>query len=128
MRILVDTHALLWAAAGSGRLSPRARDVMEDPANDLVFSAASAYVIAVKAAKGHLQLPEDAATWLATRLPAFGLSPLAISVEHAAAAVALPPIHADPWDRVLVAQARIEDIPILTADSIISRYEVTTIW
>ena len=128
MRILVDTHALLWAAADGVRLSRRAREILEDPSNDLVFSAASAYEIAVKAARGHLELPADAATWLATRLPAFGMSPLAISVEHVAAAAALPPIHANTWDRVLVAQARMEDIPILTADSIISRYEVTTIW
>ncbi len=128
MRVLVDTHAFLWAAADSRRLSPRAREILEDPASQLVFSAASAYEIAVKAAKGHLVLPDDAARYLATRLPTLGLAPLPITVAHAAAAAALPPIHADPWDRLLVAQAHIEGIPILSADVQIRRYDVETIW
>jgi len=128
MRILLDTHAFLWAVMGSERLSARAREMMTDPANDLLLSAASAYEIAVKAAKGHLQLPEEPATYIRTRVATLGLRELAVTVEQVAAAAALPPIHADPWDRLLVAQARLEEIPILTADRMIRRYEVETIW
>jgi len=128
MRILLDTHAFLWAVMDSERLTPKAREMMSDPANDLLLSAASAYEIAVKAAKGRLQLPEEPATYIKTRVATLGLQELAVTVEQVAAAAALPPIHADPWDRLLIAQARLEQIPILTADRLIQRYEVETIW
>jgi len=128
MRVLVDTHAFLWAAAETGRLSGRARSILEDPANELFFSAASAYEIAVKAAKGHLTLPDEAGHYLATRLPALGMTELAITARHASAAAALPAIHADPWDRLLVAQARLEGLSVLTSDRLVRRYDVETIW
>jgi PIN domain nuclease of toxin-antitoxin system len=128
MKVLLDTHAFLWAVMGSDRLSDRARDLIDDPANDLWLSAASAYELAVKAAKGHLQLPEDPASYIRTRVATMGLRQLPVTVEHAAAAAMLPPIHADPWDRLLVAQSRLEALPILTADQTIKCYDVETIW
>jgi PIN domain nuclease of toxin-antitoxin system len=128
VRLLLDTHALLWAATDDERLSPAAREAVADPANELLFSAVSAFEIAVKVALGKLDLPEAPATFIGVRVAAFGLQLLPVTVEHAIEAGALPPIHGDPWDRLLIAQARIEDVPILTADSIISRYEVMTIW
>jgi PIN domain nuclease of toxin-antitoxin system len=128
MMVLLDTHAFLWAVMDSDRLSDLARDLIDDPANDLCLSAASAFEIAVKAAKGHLLLPEDPDSYIRTRVATMGLRPLSVTVEHAAAAAMLPPIHADPWDRLLVAQARLEALPILTADRLIKRYDVETIW
>ncbi len=128
MRVLLDTHVFLWAATGDARLSAHAREIMADPANDLLLSAASAFEIAVKAARGRLELPEPPATYLTTRIATFGLVRLPITVEHAVGAGLLPPIHGDPWDRLLVAQARLEAIPILTADEQVRRYDVETIW
>lgn len=128
MKLLVDTHAFLWAVAEPSRLSERARSAILDASSDLYFSAASGYEIAVKAAKGHLLLPEVPGRFLATRLPMLGMAELAISVRHAMAAAALPPIHADPWDRLLVAQAQLEGLAVLTSDRQVRRYDVETIW
>jgi PIN domain nuclease of toxin-antitoxin system len=128
MRILLDTHALLWAAAGDPRLSDAARAIIEDSGQELLFSAVSALEIAIKRAAGRLELPDDPATWVRTRLLAFGLIALPVTVEHALEAGALPVHHRDPWDRLLVAQGRVEGVPILTADPLFARYEVTTLW
>ena len=75
-----------------------------------------------------IELPDEPGLYLLTRMAVFGIRSIPVTTEHAAAAAALPRLHADPWDRLLVAQARIEDMPILTRDALISRYEVTTIW
>ena len=128
MRLLLDTHALLWAATDDERLSPAAREAVADPANELLFSAISAFEIAVKVALGKLDLPDGPAAFIATRVAAFGLRELPVTTQHAIEAGALPPIHGDPWDRLLVAQARIESVPLLTADPVIRRYDVETIW
>lgn len=128
MRVLLDTHAFLWATSDDERLSYLARDLIRDPEQELLFSPASAYEIAVKTAAGRLQLPEDPATYVITRIAMFALQTLPITVEHAVEAAALPPIHADPWDRLLVAQARAEAVPILTADRIVRQYDVETVW
>lgn len=128
MKILLDTHTLLWAAGGSPRLSAAAAAIIEDREQDLLFSAVSALEIAVKQAAGRLELPDDAGTWVRTRVAAFGLIELPVTVEHALQAGALPVHHRDPWDRLLVAQARVEGVPILTADPMFARYEVTTLW
>lgn len=128
MRVLLDTHAFLWATSDDERLSYLARDLIRDPEQELLFSPASAYEIAVKTAAGRLQLPEDPATYVITRIAMFALQTLPITVEHAVEAAALPPIHADPWDRLLVAQARAEAVPILTANRIVRQYDVETVW
>ena len=128
MRVLLDTHVFLWAAMDDPRLSAFARELIMDPTHELLLSAASAFEISVKAARGRLDLPEDPGTYVSTRIAAFGLVALPISVEHGIEAGTLPAIHGDPWDRLLIAQARIESIPILTADSQVRRYPVETIW
>jgi PIN domain nuclease of toxin-antitoxin system len=128
MRVLLDTHVFLWLAAGSERLSPRAARLLEDPDHELLLSPASAYEIGVKVARGRLELPDDPGTYVLTRVAVLGLQELPVSVAHALAAAGLPRYHADPWDRLLVAQARSEAIPILTADPLMTRYDVETIW
>lgn len=128
MRALLDTHAFLWSALGDKRLSRRARRLIEDRANDLYLSSATAYEIAVKVARGRLDLPESPETYVPARLTAFGFDPLPISVAHGLRAATLPDIHRDPWDRMLVAQAQLEGLPILTVDPAITRYDVETIW
>ena len=128
MRLLLDTHAFLWAADGSDRLSPRALGILEDPANELFLSAASAYEIGVKAARGRLGLPDTPASFVVTRMAVFDIHELPVTASHALAASSLPPHHQDPWDRLLVAQAQHERVPILTRDRRIGEYDVETIW
>ena len=128
MRILLDTHALLWAALGDPRLSPAAEAIIGDGSQELLFSPVSAMEITMKHAAGRLELPDEALTWIRTRVATFGLIELPLTSEHAIEAGLLPRHHRDPWDRLLVAQARVERVTLLTADEAIHRYEVTTIW
>jgi PIN domain nuclease of toxin-antitoxin system len=128
VRILLDTHALLWAALGDPRLSPAADAIIGDGSQELLFSPVSAMEIAMKHAVGRLELPDEARTWIRTRVAAFGLIELPLTTEHAIEAGLLPRHHRDPWDRLLVAQARVERVTLLTADEGIQRYEVTTLW
>jgi PIN domain nuclease of toxin-antitoxin system len=128
MRVLIDTHAFLWWLLDGPLMSDIARPILEDRANEVLVSAASAYEIAVKTARGRMTLPEPAESYVASRLIGEGFSPLPIQIAHAVRAGTLPPIHRDPWDRLLIAQAQIEGIPILTADPAIGRYDVETIW
>jgi PIN domain nuclease of toxin-antitoxin system len=99
-----------------------------DGSNDILVSAASAYEIAAKANAGRLTLPAPADVYLPDRLAANGMGILPIELAHALRAGSLPPVHRDPWDRLLVAQAQIEGMPIITADDAIGRYEVETAW
>jgi PIN domain nuclease of toxin-antitoxin system len=128
MRILLDTHALLWAADGDPRLSAAADAIIADGEQELLFSAVSAMEIAMKHAAGRLELPDDVAAWIRTRVAAFALVELPVTVDHAIEAGRLPMHHRDPWDRLLIAQARVEGVPLLSADTRLHRYEVATIW
>ena len=128
MRVLLDTHALLWAADDDRRLSDAAGAIIADGGQELLFSAVSALEIVMKHTAGRLELPDDARTWIRTRVAAFGLIELPVTTDHAAEAGVLPLLHRDPWDRLLVAQARVEGVPILTANPQLHRYEVATIW
>lgn len=128
MRVLLDTHTFLWAAADDRRLSPAARALIEGPEHDVVFSAASAAEISIKAARGRLELPDTPEAYVASRVALFGFEPLPVDARHALRSGQLPPIHWDPWDRLLIAQAQLEGIPLLTADRVIARYEVETSW
>ena len=121
MSLLLDTHVLLWAASNPKRLPHEARILMEDPAEVLYFSAASLWEIAIKSGLGHADFHVDA------RLLRRGLlendySELAVTGAHAVAVDLLPPIHKDPFDRILIAQAQIEGLKLLTADAVVGRY------
>jgi PIN domain nuclease of toxin-antitoxin system len=128
VRALLDTHAFLWAIGDATRLSQLARTIIEDTRNELLFSAASAYEIASKHARGRLELPEPIDTFLPDRLARFALRALPIEIDHAIRAAALPPLHADPWDRILIAQAQAEAIPLLSVDPAIAAYDVEVVW
>jgi PIN domain nuclease of toxin-antitoxin system len=128
VKAILDTHTFLWWVLDIPRLSADARSILEDGANELLFSAASAYELTIKAQSGRLTLPEPAASYVPSRLAANAFEPLSIELAHALRAGSLPTIHRDPFDRMLVAQAQIEGLPILTADPAISRYDVETIW
>ncbi len=119
MRLLLDTHALLWWLADEG-LAARARDAIADPANMVVVSAASAWEISIKKALGKLTAPDD----LARQVDVGGFTPLAISIAHGIAAGQLPRHHDDPFDRMLIAQAVEEGLTIVTRDKRFEDYGV----
>ena len=127
MRILLDTQTFLWMTSAPDRLSPAARDLVRTTEHELFLSAASAWEIAIKYAKGRLQLPEPPMRYVPTRIDSLGTWPLAISHDHVLRAAMLPPYHRDPFDRVLVAQAQVENLPILTSDRVLAQYDVTII-
>ena len=125
MRLLLDTHALLWWLSDDLRLSRPARSAIADPANQLIASAAVGYEIAYKQNLGRLPaLPE----MLPERLRREGIGTLPITLAHAIAAAALPGPHRDPWDRIMMAQALAEDCRVVTVDRIFSDYGVPILW
>ena len=121
MRLLLDTHLLLWAAASSRRLSSQARSLIEDPANDVHYSAASVWEIAIKSTLERRDFRVDLAL-LQSTLPAMGLTELPVTAAHAVGVTRLPRIHRDPFDRLLVAQSIAEPMTLLTNDTVLGRY------
>ena len=121
MRLLLDTHVLLWAAGKDDRLSPAARRLLERPGNELVFSAASLWEVALKRQGGKRDFGAEPAVLRRTLLES-GYIELPITGIHAAATSALPPLHRDPFDRLLLAQAMTEGMTLVTADKVLSRY------
>jgi PIN domain nuclease of toxin-antitoxin system len=120
VRLLLDTHALLWAVSDPDALTERARDAIRDGRNEVLVSAASVWEIAIKRAMGKLTAPDD----LGQVLTAASFGPLPISLEHASLAGSLPPHHRDPFDRLLIAQARLESLTIVTRDARFASYGV----
>jgi PIN domain nuclease of toxin-antitoxin system len=121
MRLLLDTHLLLWAAGTPERLSEGAMALIEDPQNVLIFSAASLWEITVKRALGRDDFQVDPRL-LRRGLADAGYEELAITGAHALAVDDLPSLHRDPFDRMLVAQARSEGLMLLTSDDVVARY------
>ena len=128
MRLLLDTHTLLWAFNGSSSLSTRARRLLEDGANEILVSAVSAWEIATKVRLGKLVTGEDLISDFSFYLAQLGVDSLPISIEHALRAGRLPGEHRDAFDRMLIAQAQAEDIPILSNDRIFDEYHVQRVW
>ena len=121
MRLLVDTHLLLWASEGSPRLSRGARKLISDPANELIFSVASIWEISIKHAKGLSSFHAHPGTvW--EGLLRNGYVELAVLGKHAVAAGDLPKIHKDPFDRILIAQSTVEGLTLLTSDTTVARF------
>lgn len=123
MRLLLDTHVLIWLLEDPGKVAEPIRRAVRDDANEKLVSAASIWEAAIKSNLGRLETPED----LAVRSEASGYRPLPIDFRHATAAGALPLHHGDPFDRMLVAQAQIEGLTIATTDSRIARYAVAVL-
>ena len=121
MNLLLDTHVLLWAADASPRLPADARALIEDPENELVFSAASLWEVAIKRGIRREEFSADPRL-LRRGLLENGYVELPVTGAHAAAVDLLPPIHKDPFDRILIAQAQIEGLTLLTADEVVARY------
>lgn len=121
MKLLLDTHLLLWAAGDPGKLSAKARVLIENTDNEPLFSAASLWEIAIKSELGRDDFQVNARV-LRRGLLDNAYGELGISSEHTVALDNLPPIHKDPFDRILVAQATVEGITLLTSDDIVAQY------
>ena len=128
MRLLLDTCTFLWIVGGSDELSAKAREVFADPENEVFLSAASAWEIAVKNRLGRLPLPSKPATFVPAQRVAHGIESLALDEEAALHVARLPEIHRDPFDRMLVAQAIVGGLVLLTPDDYIRDYPVRTLW
>ena len=121
MKLLLDTHLLLWAAGEPSRLSAEAHNLIDDTENELLFSAASLWEVSIKRGLGRKDFSVDPRL-LRRGLLDNGYSELPIASNHVVEIDSLPPIHKDPFDRVLVAQATVEGITLLTTDSLLARY------
>jgi PIN domain nuclease of toxin-antitoxin system len=128
VRLLLDTHAFLWWLDGDRRLSRKARALIADEANIVLVSAASAWEISTKARLGKLPGAVDVAADIAGSMAAQGFSALDITILHAQRAGRLPGEHRDPFDRMLVAQAQLEDLSIVSNDRVFDGYGVSRIW
>ena len=124
MKLLLDTHLLIWAADSIDRVPAGARALMADPENELLFSVASIWEIAIKCGLNRPDFQVDA-RMLRRGLIDNGYCELPILSEHAVATLALPPIHKDPFDRLLIAQAMVEGITLLTDDATVAQYQGT---
>jgi PIN domain nuclease of toxin-antitoxin system len=122
MKLLLDTHLLLWAAGQPDRLPDAARNLLEDQQNELLFSAASLWEVAIKRGLGRDDFLVEPRV-LRRGLLDNGYIELSITSEHAVAIDSLPPLHKDPFDRILVAQALVEGIILLTTDPLVSQYQ-----
>ena len=121
MKLLLDTHLLLWAAGEPRRLPKQARILIDNPDNELLFSGASLWEVVIKRGLGREDFAVDARL-LRRGLLDNGYSELPIISHHVVAIDGLPPIHKDPFDRILVAQATVEGITLLTIDSLVAQY------
>lgn len=124
MRLLLDTHVALWLMSRELRVSDAAMDEFSDDSNQVLLSAVVIWEVAVKRALGKLDAPRD----MAEQLAEVHVDPLPVSMEHAAAVEHLPPHHRDPFDRLLVAQAQVENATILSADPRLRAYDVRVLW
>jgi PIN domain nuclease of toxin-antitoxin system len=128
VKLLLDTHAFLWWVLDDRRLSKRARDVIGDPRSDVFFSVASAWELAIKTTLGRLDLPGPLDVLLPEQVALNGFHVLPVTLSHALAVAALPPYHHDPFDRLLVAQAQIEELRFVSGDRQVARYKVERVW
>jgi PIN domain nuclease of toxin-antitoxin system len=121
--VLLDTHVFLWLQTEPERLGQHL-EILQDATTTLFVSAATSWEIAIKFAVGRLPLPEPPETYVPDRIRAIGALPVAVEHEHALAVAALPPLHRDPFDRLLVVQATALGVAIVTADPVMARYPV----
>lgn len=128
MRLLLDTHALLWAAAKDKRVTRRAHSVLNDSRNSFFLSAASAWEIVIKHGTGRLRLPDPPGRFLQRCVQLFSLQTISVTFDHAVRVEILPNHHRDPFDRILIAQAQAENLTILTNDPAFASYPVATLW
>ena len=128
MRLLIDSHALIWYVDQHQQLSQASHAAISDSSNELLLSAGSIWEIAIKIGLGKLVLTEPYLTWISKALSDLDITVLPITVEYADAQANLPRHHGDPFDRLMVAQALVEEVSIVSADARMDAYGITRIW
>jgi PIN domain nuclease of toxin-antitoxin system len=128
MNLLLDTHTFLWFIAGDSSLSKTARSAIEDLNNNLFLSVASVWEIAIKVSIDKLELSEPFEIFIPEQLAENGIGLLDISVEHTAQIVSMPFHHRDPFDRLIAAQANVEQMTLLSIDEVFDLYGVNRLW
>jgi len=126
VQLLLDTQAFIWSAAAPELLAPSTRTAIKNPSNDVYVSAVSAWEIVIKHALGKIRLPDEPEVWVPSRIVAMGFRSLSVTVEHALGVRSLPHHHEDPFDRMLVAQASVEELRIVSHDRVFERYGLST--
>ena len=128
MRLLLDTSTFLWVINDAPELSPQARGLFVDPRNEVYLSSVSAWEIAIKYALGRLSLPESPDRFVPTQRKQHGIDPLELDEEAALHLIRLPLLHKDLFDRMLVCQAIVHNLVILSPDDLITQYPIRTMW
>jgi len=128
VRLLLDTCCFIWISGSPDHLSARVVDAFRQPENEIYFSASSAWEMAIKYKAGRLDLPESPETYIPKRLVSYRVPILDIGLKHVLAAGALPLHHYDPFDRLLIAQAKTEGLTIATPDKAFRAYDVSLLW
>ncbi len=128
MKLLLDTQCWLWWFAQPEKLSEKVIEQIADETNEVWFSVASVWEMGIKVSIGKLPLPEPIDDYVSTRMRRLGARSLEITASHALRVAALPLHHRDPFDRMLIAQAQLEDMTLVSADSTFNQYEVSLLW
>lgn len=128
MRLLIDTHTLIWAMDDPSKLSEPAAASLQDPANDLLLSAATVWEMAIKISQGKLKLSLSYRMWMEKAISDLELAILPVTVEYAEQQSKLPTHHKDPFDRLIIAQAILESVPVVCDDTAFDSYGIARIW
>ena len=128
MKYLLDTHAFLWFVAADKRLSRKAESIIRDHQNDIFFSAASVWEMSIKIRLGRLTIEDDLEPFIIKQLVENHFHALSVSILHSLYTSKLPEIHKDPFDRMIIAQSQVEDMPLITRDKHIKKYKVPVVW
>jgi PIN domain nuclease of toxin-antitoxin system len=128
VKYLLDTHAFLWFVSEDNRLSSKAQSIIINSQNEVYFSAVSAWEISIKIRLGRLTIEEDLEPFIIKQLAENNFSTLSITIFHSIYTSKLPNIHKDPFDRMIVAQAQVEDLSIISKDKNIKKYSVPVVW
>lgn len=126
--LLLDTHVFIWWATGGGRVSARARAAIADPETPIVLSVVVPWEMTIKAVLGRLDLATSPRAIAHVQVARHGYHVLEVGLEHVLGVADLPPHHGDPFDRLLIAQARADDLTVITADGVFTRYDVPVLW
>ena len=128
MKYLLDTHAFLWFVLDDKRISTKAKSIIKDSKNEIYFSAASAWEIAIKTKLDRLKIKGDLESFIIEQLSTNNFVPLSITISHSLYTERLPQFHKDPFDRIIIAQSKIENMSLISKDKNIKKYKVPIVW
>lgn len=128
MKLLLDTHTFIWSVDQPSLLGPNAKTALEDPANDLILSAATIWETAIKVGLKKLTLSLPYRQWMIRAMKDLEVTILSVTVEYADVQAGLPHHHRDPFDRLLIAQAIVENVPLVSNDDVFDQYGVSRLW